>query len=465
MDATQTFAEFTHDLSLEALPDSAVDASARLALDTVGGALAAWNAPGVRELRTVLSQWGTGPSRVWISGESLSPPAATLVNSSMAHALEYDDLHCELPTHSGVVVVPAVLAVAAAKPDVSGADVAAAIVAGTEIICRLARATRSYFGGAGFRGWNPSAVVAGFASAAAAGRLLGLDAAGIARAMGLSYAQAAGNQQCIEDGGLVKRMQPGMSAEAGVRAAWLAKAGVTGAINAIEGRNGYFAVYEQGDYDTDILVDGLGSNFEIERVGFKRYPICGMAQPGVDALRDLQREHGFVHEDVELLEAYGSKFVFDMVGRPYEPGDHPDVDAQFSLQYCLATVLLTGNICLADLVAEHTLGGERRSLANRIPVHLDESLKGKWTTRLELKLRDGRVLTRTRDKAAGQSDRPLSTEELVAKFHDSNAAGGPAFDKNAAQNLCDLLLDLPRLPTLGPLCEAIAPAEAERKAG
>lgn len=466
MDATQTLAEFTHDLSIETLPRAAVDASARMALDTVGGALAAWNAPGVKELRSVLSQWGVGPSRVWVGGEPLSPPAATLVNSSMAHALEYDDLHCELPIHSGVVVVPAVLAVADADPGVTGADAAAAIIAGTEVVCRLARATRSYFGDAGFRGWNPSSVVAGFGAAAAAGRLLGLDAKGIACAMGLSYAQAGGNQQCIQDGGLVKRMQPGMIAEAGVRAAWLAKAGVTGAIDAIEGGNGFFAVYEQGDYDAGKLTENLGSDLEIERVGFKRYPVCGMAHPAIDALRDLQKEHRFTVDDVDTLEVFGSKFVVDMVGRPYRPGGSPDVDAQFSLSYCLASVLLSGNIRLADLRPENTLSSERRNLADRIPIRLDEALKGKWTARVEVRLRDGRNLERTRDKAGGQSDTPLSTDELVAKFDDANAAGGPALDAEPAGRLRDLLLDLPRLPTLAPLCDAIAPRSAAlREAG
>jgi 2-methylcitrate dehydratase PrpD len=166
---------------------------------------------------------------------------------------------------------------------------------------RLARATNSYFGDAGFRGWNPSSVVAGFGTAAAAARLLGLDVDGIERAMGLSYAQASGNQQCIEDGGLVKRMQPAMVAEAGVRAAWLAQAGVTGAINAIEGKNGFFAVYESGDYDAAKLTDGLGATFEIDLVGFKRYPICGMSHPAVDAMCELMAEHGFGPDDVDTM--------------------------------------------------------------------------------------------------------------------------------------------------------------------
>ncbi|MGH6913205.1 MAG: MmgE/PrpD family protein, partial [Geminicoccales bacterium] len=415
---------------------------------------------GVRELRALLAPWGAGPCRVWVAGERLPPPAATLINTSMAHALEYDDLHCELPIHSGVVVLPVVLAVAETRPNASGAEAAAAIIAGTEVLCRLARATRSYRGHAGFRGWNPTAVVAGFGAAAAAGRMLGLDAAGIARAMGLAYAQASGNQQCIEDGGLVKRMQPGLVAEAGVRAAWLAQAGVTGATHALEGRNGFFAVYEQGEYDAGPLTSGLGSSFEIERIGFKRYPVCGMAQPAIDALRELQAEHGFRADDVEAIEVHGSKFVVDMVGRPYRPGDSPDVDAQFSLPYCLATVLATGNLRLADLSPEHTLDARRRAQADRIPVVLDPALQGKWSARVAVRLHDGRAFDRTRHKAAGQGDRPLSTDELRKKFEDSARVAGPALDAPAARRLADLLLDLPRLPRLAPLCDALAPGVA-----
>jgi 2-methylcitrate dehydratase PrpD len=252
-------------------------------------------------------------------------------------------------------------------------------------------------------------------------------------------------------------MQPGLVAEAGVRAAWLAQAGVTGAIDAIEGTNGFFAVYEGRDYDPEALTAGLGEGFEIERIGFKRYPICGMAHPAVDALRDLQAEHGFAEADVEQVEVHGSKFVVDMVGRPYRPGDSPDVDAQFSLPYCLATVLRTGNMRLADLRPEHTLDAGRRALAGRIPVVLDERLHGKWTARVDVRLRDGRAFDRTRDKAAGQSDAPLSTYELREKFADSAAAAGPMLDADAARRLADLLLELPRLEHLAPLCDALAP--------
>jgi 2-methylcitrate dehydratase PrpD len=148
--------------------------------------------------------------------------------------------------------------------------------------------------------------------------------------------------------------------------------------------------------------------------------------------------------------------VVDMVGRPYRPGNSPDVDAQFSLPYCLATVLRTGTVRLADLRPEHTLSPERRALADRIPVRLDDSLHGKWTARVAVRLRDGRSFDRTRDKAAGQSDAPLSTDELRQKFEDS-AAAVPALNPDTARRLADLLLELPRLRRLAPLCDALAP--------
>jgi 2-methylcitrate dehydratase PrpD len=374
----------------------------------------------------------------------------------MSHALEYDDLHRELPLHAGTIVVPAALALADACPETTGAELTTAIVAGTEIAARLARATRSYRGKVGFRGWNPTSVVAGFGAAAVAARLLGLDADGIARAMGIAYAQASGNQQCIADGGLVKRMQPGFVAEAGVRAAYLARAGITGAVDALEGRNGFFRVYEQGDYDPAALTDGLGHGFEIERLAFKRYPVCGMAHPAIDSLRELLAQPGFSREEVAAIAVEGSGFVVDMVGRPYRPGPSPEVDAQFNLAYCLAAAWETGTVSLADLEPARTLDPGRRERADAIPVTLDTALEGKWTSRVRVRNRAGAEISRVREAAASQREAPLTRAELVAKFLEAAAASG-ALGEGGARRLADLLLQLPDLPAVMPLLDALSP--------
>lgn len=454
MDATLRFAAFAHRLKADEVPHSTMEVCSRLVLDAVASAVPAWDMPGVKELRALLEPWSRGDSQVWVSGERLSPAAATLVNSAMAHALEYDDLHTQLPVHVGIVLVPAALAVAQARPQTTGSEVAVAIIAGAEVMCRLARATRSYHGKTGFRGWNPTSVVAGFGAAVTAGRILGLDADGIARAMGLSYAQAGGNQQCIVDGGLMKRMQPGLVAEAGVRAAWMAQAGITGAADAIEGRYGYFNLYEHGDYDADILTRDLGKNFEIELLSFKRYPVCGMSHPALDALRDIIRDNGLEREDIAGVSAEGSKFVVDQVGRPYDPGENPEVAAQFNLSYNLATVLDTGTFGLADLQPAQTLDPGRRQLAAQIPVELDNALEGKWTARIRVRLRDGREFTKTRSLAASQQESPLSESDIRAKFLEA-AQLSQRFSDRQAEQLADLLISLPGLKTLQPLYKAL----------
>src|SRR3546814_13053415 len=75
---------------------------------------------------------------------------------------------------------------------------------------------------------------------------------------------------------------------------------------------------------------------------------------------------------------------------------------------------------------ENTLGQARRALADSIPVRLDEALMGKWEARVEVELGDGRVVSRTRDKAAGQPDKPVTARELTDKLEASATAAPPA---------------------------------------
>ena len=96
-DATRLFAQFAHDLRFEDLTEAAADSAVNVLLDTLWSAIAGTHAAGIRELVALMSDFSPGKSRVWFTGEELSPPAATLANSSMTHALEFDDLHSELP--------------------------------------------------------------------------------------------------------------------------------------------------------------------------------------------------------------------------------------------------------------------------------------------------------------------------------------------------------------------------------
>ena len=179
-----------------------------------------------------------------IGGEERCPaPAAALVNGTLAHALDFDDTHLPSVLHPSASVVPAALAVAEARGR-SGAEALHAIAVGIEINVRL--------GSAGYdatqrvnlffeRGLHATSICGALAAAGAAALLLGLDAAGVADAIGIAASMGAGLLEANRTGGTVKRVHCGWAAHAGVCAAELARSGLTGPPTVLEGRFGFFA--------------------------------------------------------------------------------------------------------------------------------------------------------------------------------------------------------------------------------
>ena len=179
-----------------------------------------------------MSRWAP-QSTVLAYGDKLPAPNAAQVNATMAHCLDFDDVHEDAIMHPGVVAIPTALAMAeyvagtGGRP-VSGKDFIAAIVVGTDFICRLGLATRP---GESIHqyGWHLTTLFGYMTAAGIAARMLGLDEAGITNAIGIGYHQSSGNGQCVKDGVLTKRLGPGMAVRGGIASAMLAKRGVTGA--------------------------------------------------------------------------------------------------------------------------------------------------------------------------------------------------------------------------------------------
>ena len=176
------------------------------------------------------------------AGQATSAAEAAFVNGVLAHSLDYDDTHLPSILHPSASVVPAALAVAEWQ-SAPGAALLDAVAVGLETTVRLGmggydpQARQSvYFE----RGQHATSICGAVGSAAAAGRLLGLDSDGIAHAMGIACSMASGIIEANRSGGTVKRLHCGWAARAGVTAAQLAVRGITGPPTAIEGRFGLF---------------------------------------------------------------------------------------------------------------------------------------------------------------------------------------------------------------------------------
>jgi 2-methylcitrate dehydratase PrpD len=283
MDAACLFARNFVTTRYEDLPSDVVDATKKEILDLLGVALGGASQPGAAQVCALVKEWGgKEESSVIGSKQKIPAPNAAQANATMAHALDFDDVHEAAVMHPGIASIPVVLAVGEAEGNLSGKEVITSTALGVDMMCRLALATTP--GRSPIElGWHLTSLFGFMGAAATAARTMRLDEEKVVDAIGIGYHQCAGNGQCVKDGALTKRLGPGFAVRGGITAALMAKAGVTGAKNALEGEWGFYKQYMHGDYSREILTAELGKRFEGVNVAIKPYPCCRGIHPAIDA--------------------------------------------------------------------------------------------------------------------------------------------------------------------------------------
>ncbi|MHB1244059.1 MAG: MmgE/PrpD family protein [Gaiellaceae bacterium] len=461
-DLATAFSAFASELTADALPPAAVSAVHNDLLDTVGCALAGSQAPGIPELLGVLERWGGRlESSVWARELELPAPEAAFANGAAAHALDYDDTHDGAVLHAGVTVIPAALAAAQLRAGTTGADLVAAIAAGIETVCRLGASIED---GPSSSGWLLTPVCGAFGAVAAAARALALDAETTHHALGIAYAQAAGNGQATLDSALTKRLQAGFAARAGVTAAVLAAAGITGAHAVFEGERGWFRVYHGSRYDRDIALDGLGRSFLLEQLTFKPYPCCRWMHAAIEAALEL-RERGIDAAAVQRLEVAVSRQALASTGRRPSALDGAKriVEAQFSIPYAVAVALLDGKPALAHFTHDAVMRPDLNELAAIVHPVLDPdperlNRRGISSAVLTAQLRGGGEAQVLVERPA-----PAAEASLVEKFLDCCAFAG--IDRDDAGALARRLLSAADEPDADELGRSVSRVRLREREG
>lgn len=441
-DLAEHFAALTVLADLDDVPEGAVDTAKRTALDVLGAAIAGSRALGADLVRDQVLEWGGKPqSTIIASGERVPAQNAALVNGVYSHAVEYDDLHDTAHVHSFAVVLPAALAAAELVRDAGGKEFLTSLVIGAEIMCRLGLAQATE------RGWHGTSTYGVYGAAAAAARVLRLDASQTLNALGIASSLSAGTRQPAIDGGLTKRMHPGFAAQAGVSAALWAKRGITGSLHPFEGRYGHFSVYEDGLDFRQLVLDEIGRSFVMEGIRIKTFPACGYTHATLDAGLALLNRSDFAVSGVADIEVSVGAVAMNMVGAPYPPTAPGVAAAQFSIPYTLATLLRFGNLSLNHFTPKFLEDAETAELARKIRVHCDPSIPSRDAVpaRLKVTMRDARTLEITVDHTRGGRDYPLTPIEARAKFDDCVAFAGRADLARNIDELADVVAGLERL--------------------
>jgi 2-methylcitrate dehydratase PrpD len=417
-------------------------------LDAVGCGLAAVGTGAAEHATTVaVGQGGKAEATLLGSLERVPAPLAALANGTRCHALDFDDTHEAGICHSTTVVAPAALAVGEAYSR-SGREVLDAFVLGTEVALRIAIGSAEALYA---RGFHPTGVCGAFGAAAAASRLLGLDATRATHALGIVGSFAAGLFEYLSDGSQTKPLHAGWAAQAGVQAARLAEAGATGPSSVVEGRFGFLASHTGSAAGAAAMADDLGETWELESVSIKPFPACHFVHSSTWAAAELAEQHGLTHRDIAAIfvriPAEGEPLVLDPLSAKHKP--RTPYDAKFSLPFTVAHRLVHGRLGVSSFSTKSIRDPDVLALASRVR---GEPLRARPPSRFAGGTRivtgGGDELDRFVPHAPGSPDNPLDDDWLLAKFR-ANAT--LAIDPPLADNLAEALRSLDTAPALSPV--------------
>jgi 2-methylcitrate dehydratase PrpD len=398
-------------LRFEDLPADVVTMARRVVLDALGCALNGVTTPEARQLAAVRADLASaGPCTVWGTAGHVDAGLAALLNGAHAHMRELDDIGGG--GHAGAVQVPAVMCAAEMmRAGVDGADVLVALVAGHEVTSRLTDAAS--YDTMTLRGWHTTGVYGAFGAAAAAARTMRLDAEATADALGLAGSFVGGIWAFMADGAMSKRLHPGKAAATGVLAAALARRGVTGPRAVLEASwGGVFPTYLPGAADPAAIVKDLGSGYRILRKGFKPFPVCWGIHSAAEAVLETCRAHDLSIDRVAAVTVTLSEMSQRMIG---SDSATTTLAAQMSLPWSLAAALVRGRLTLAEFSDDALADTAIRDAMRRIRLVVDPAAHGERQT-VQIETTDGARVENRVETPRGHWDRPLSDDELRAKF-------------------------------------------------
>jgi 2-methylcitrate dehydratase PrpD len=451
MSVIHRLVEFVLKTTLSECPDPVLAQVRRATLDTVGCMLAGASEPVATIVRQVARAEGGAPLCT-VVGASLrtSPTWAALANGAAGHAHDFDDTNFALTGHPSVPLLAAALASAEVEP-ADGATVALAYIIGFEVDAALGRALNP---GHYTRGWHATTSIGTLGCAAAAARILRLDAGQTVHALGIAASLASGLKENF--GSMTKPYHAGHAARNGVLAAQLAREGMTASETALDGRQGYAAALSGVVLPAEVF-DRLGQRWEIVESGIavKPYPSCALTHSAIDTLIALRSAHGLGPQQVAGVEVRVNRVVPDVL-RHERPTTA--LERKFSMPYCAAVALARGAVELGHF-DDGPVDDDVRGLMDRVTMVVDpampDGLEQQAWTRVTLTLADGRVLAPPTSGAHGHPDHPLDAEALRDKFLGCAAT---TLSRDEASAVADQIERLEEIPDIRALTSRLAGA-------
>lgn len=438
MTAEARIVDFICTTGYDDLSSDALETVRNMVRADIGTIIAGAHSDGVGELlETVRQQGGAAEASVLVHGGSLPAHNAAFVNAVMSRALDFCDALAPGP-HIGSSTIPVALACAEWRGNCDGRELITALAIGGEIAARFNLTEAAY------DGFDPTGICVPFGAAATAARLLGLDRNQTWNALGIAFNRCGGSFQSNIDGTLSVRFNQGWVAQDAVSCARLAKLGISGPANFIEGIYGYLHLYGKGLIDAEDITAGLGEEDRLTQVVYKKYPSCGATQGLTDTLIGIMKDNALLGDDIAAVRVSLAPYSYKLVGHDFSVGDNPTVDGQFSAQYCVANILLRGRSTIRHFLEDSVRDPNIQPYLSKIFVSPDAALDARGHTALDMEVQttQGRVYRTQLDVAPGFPGNPLSREEHVQRFRECIEFADAWFPAEKANEILSVIENL-----------------------
>ena len=413
---SQRWAKFALKLKYDSIPPEAIKEAKRFLLDSVGCAFSALDNKDTKAAYDYIRDLGGKEQATIIGwGEKTNLPLATLMNSLLIRALDYNDIYWEQDPSHPSDISPAVLSTGEFMKK-NGKEVLVGIIIAYELEMRLCLAA---FPGVREIGWH-HATLTQFVSPVVAGKMLGLSEKEIVAAIGIS------GSSHLTLGGVVaghltnmKNAADSFAVEAGVRAALLASKGYTGPVEVFEGKEGLFEVLDKVKWNKDVLTKGLGEEFLINQCGYKAFPTEALTHQPITAAIEVMQENNLDPKEIKEVLVETTTRGADILSDPSKYKPTTKETADHSLPYCIAVAVAKGNVLPSDFKEDALRDPFVWALLDKIKVvanpEIDALFPKVKRAIVTIKTSKG-VIKKQEDFAKGQPERPLSEEELISKF-------------------------------------------------
>jgi 2-methylcitrate dehydratase PrpD len=450
MEVTRTLARYVVNSKLADIPADVRREAVRSIVNWLGCAVGSCRHEAVDVALAALGPFsGARQASVLGREEKVDILLASLLNGISSHVFDFDDTHLKTIIHPAGPVASALFPLAEHMP-VTGAELLHAFILGVETECRIGNAVcpEHYE-----TGWHITGTAGVFGSAAACGKLLGLDEQQMTWALGIAGTQSSGFREMF--GTHCKSFHPGTAAKNGLAAALLAQKNFTSSNQVIEAKRG-FANVMSTKHNYAEITENLGKSFEVALNSYKPFA-CGIViHPSIDGCVQLKKENKLTGAEVEKVHLTVPHLVLELTGkRTPQVG----LEGKFSVFHSCAVALLFGAAGEKEYSDAMVRDPKVIAIRDRVECTIDDSLRDD-ECHVQITLKDGRVLKKHVEHAIGSRERPLSDDDLNSKFH---VLVDDILGEEHTERLLKLCWSIEGLKDAAELCRQSLPAKAERR--